>query len=314
MFAEHQKVSDAQQGNCSRYTDNFIVNAPHSVAHVLCPEGAAPDVMAQQPQQHKKIWNRKSVGIGCKKRRAERRASGRETKAAFEEWGDGIDEVARVVEGLVKQVIDENTDGNAVFRAVTILEADNTPSTISHRDRHLRAKGERYTLSAGGPPTTQDALPFPRREPTVTKRPTNHSPPKQELNQRVDELTNYGELFKEGALERLLDAANKAGDIEKAAARGGDLTDAQGQLRYPEPVILQWNDYSDIAQEVLAAGFTFEIDADGRPHIVTLQPLSSTEEDINTVGIIEIATMLGLEDKRHYGYWNLEHEATASPH
>jgi hypothetical protein len=105
--------------------------------------------MNAQPHQPKRVWNRRSVGIGCKKRRAERRAIGRETKALIEEWGDGNEEVASMLEVLVQQVIDENTDGNAVFRAVTILEADNTPSNTSHRDRYVRAKGKRYTRTTG---------------------------------------------------------------------------------------------------------------------------------------------------------------------
>jgi len=64
-----------------------------------------------------------------------------------------------------------------------------------------------------------------------------------------------------------------AGELEIAAIGG-----AVGGARYPQPVVLLWDNYSPLAQSVLSAGHTFQVDVDGKPHI---RLLSYLDEDIN---------------------------------
>jgi hypothetical protein len=68
----------------------------------------------------------------------------------------------------------------------------------------------------------------------------------------------------------------ESGELEKAAVRGEN-----NDRRYPPPVVLQWEDYSPLAQLVLRAGHTFEVNEEGKPFIRQLKAIDYTEEDID---------------------------------
>lgn len=55
-------------------------------------------------------------------------------------------------------------------------------------------------------------------------------------------------------------------------------------------------DYSPLAIRVFDAGFTFVVDAGGKPHIARSAPVELGEEAMDTAGIIEAALAIGCTD------------------
>ena len=149
---------------------------------------------------------------------------------------------------------------------------------------------EKRVSESDAPSANAADLPFPTRPKIKSDTPIDGIEPTVEMVQAVSELQHYSELFVSG-IEKLLGAMQASGELERAAVLGQD-----NDRRYPAPVVLQWKDYSPLAQLVLRAGHTFEVNEEGKPFIRQLKAIDYTEEDIDFTTVISLALANSCED------------------
>ena len=239
-------------------------------------------------------------GTGGRRKRLAIRASGRAAAKAPFDLNEAC--VALVMDEMLNHIEARDTE---VFEEVTFCEKNGDAATASFRGRKARAAGHIYAAAArgdkekwgasqysliGGPPTADILLPLPQRdEPATTSRSAQPTPP-MHLWEAVEKLGSWTELYVDNYERKILTAVEAAGAAEADAAAG------RPHAALPKPIILKWEAYSALAQQVLEEGFTFEVDDHGRPHITIERRAEMGMNDMDVEQIIAEAMELGCQD------------------
>ena len=206
------------------------------------------------------------------KRRFQRRLAARQAASEEAEVEVEVEDVKKR-EGLPTGMWSQLKTGLVWTLKVLCMGEDGTqPYELAQPNRHVKRRGTCFKSLEESESTDPLRRRMYRLPQVVSQSPPEWVGPSAELIAKVEALESWEELFCPlGRISVIKDAVERAGELDREAG-------SSQRKDYPGDVVLAMGDYSEVSREVLKAGFTLWVDAEGRPHITTLEKVTVNME------------------------------------